>query len=414
MPSLCLNFASHGGRLLSWILAGLMLIPMGANAEDLPPEWTAWLAVVEKHEGSIRSDFVASSPEARAFDVWLASASRGEIQNFGKNLRERIFFRQRSDSYNIDLIRQRTYWARAAFSVSSSVKLEDTARRYLVSPSTSSSMNPFSDSGLHLSQMLDVVMDHVAETKFSLSLFFDIFFDHMHWRNAGFWRGALAEILLAPTEILKHFPQVSGGVDRASDREVVRWKVRLLRREWKEVDADLIVPVLKKLVASNLEPQMEDFLVNEVLTRRDLISRSEWKYWVWSMLEPLLKMSKVSPTMRERAEKIIGLLRIPETVKHVALLERLLRRRDRSVDPFIESEILSVPPFLNHPLLIKFCNGSAPTVTRLRYSFAMGESTNLWSESPVRVCQAHLRKATLRGARRWGVHPVDIVNFFTR
>jgi hypothetical protein len=386
-----LSLQFFGRRLLAILLSLGHLLAWTA---EMPDEWVQWLKASKEIEGSLTADDVARRPEARTMDAWLATRNHFQLRAFESKLRDQLFFSRSQDSYNIEISAQRSQVARALFCLTSSLRLEELARRFLFGSPLRRRINPYSG------------------TRFMVHPFFSYFYAHQHWRRANFWPGAIAQLIFMPAAELKGISEVSPNHGPGFDARVARWKVSFLRSEWNTAPVDSMVSTLEELVESVPDEGMENYLVEKVLSRKDLIARPEWKYWVWSLLEPLFPYTESSPLVLERAKKILRLLQLPGTEAHVVLIERLLKRKDRSLDSFIEKELLSNPPLLGHPLLVQIGRGPSPSVSRLRYAFAIGDSINLWSPSIGRTCQAYLRRGYLKAARRIGIHPVQLIKTF--
>ncbi len=365
-----------------------------SHAQDLPLEWTAWLKASQEISGDISAEEVALHPEARAMDSWLATRNQFQLRSFESKMRDVLFYSSSSESYNIEISAKRSQAARALFSLSSSLRMQNLARRFLFGSPLRRRLNPYSGTG------------------FMFHGFFSFFYAHQHWRRAEFWSLAVADLVFAEPKQLLGITAITPNQGAGFEDRVNRWKISLLRSEWNTAPADQIIPTLEELVERVPSEGLENFLLSTVLSRKDMIANSEWKYWLWSMLNPLLPYVAKSPQVAGRAKNIIRLLLLPGAEVHLVLIEQLLRRPDRSLDEFIESEILSKPPYLGHPLLAKVGRGPNPSILRLRYGFAIGDSLNLWSPSIGRSCQAYLRRGYLQVARRIGIHPVQLIKAF--
>jgi hypothetical protein len=366
----------------------LMFSAFCARASELPPQWFQWLAVVEEQKGAMTDEFVTKAPEARSMDAWLATQNVFQLKAFEFEMKQRLFFDQRKNTFDPVLTHQRSLTAAALFSLSSSLRLQNLARQFLFG-----------------SPLREKLLTY-ADQHFLLPYFMQIFYPFSFWRRSSIWTAATAEVIFKNVDELAILPPVQAVAGESPQERVSIWKVQFLSREWFKESPDRIVPILEALVVSSPDERMENFLVEDVLSRKDLIRRSEWKYWVWSLVEPLLPYMEHSEITKDRVKKILRLLQLPGAEAHTVLIERLLRRSDKSLDDFIEQEILADPNFAGHPLLVKLNRGPKLSITRLRYAFNSGESLNLWSSSIGRFCQAHLRRTLLRGARKIGVYPL--------
>ncbi len=367
-------------RSIALCLLALSFYSQARSTGDLPHEWDDWLAFVSDLREPLNRDLVMENPEARKFEVWLATASPFRIKRFESALEKSFFLSDRKQLTDGETLNRRLQMARALFSLPTSVRLENLAKRYLFeSP---------------------IAGERLPKDIFNSHLFLNHFFYFKHWRESSLWYSALTDLILQPPAILGHDSTFKSIVAQNESERIDRWRIVILREEWMDADVSLIVPLLELLVTQGISDELEDFLLQEVLNRPDIIRQYEWKDWLWARLEKRFPYLHVSPYMLERAKLILSLLNTPGAENHVSIIERVVRAGKAELDVFIDEKILEGRSFRGHPLLIKVADAPTPTSAHLRRAFSSGESTYLWSHSIGRFCQARLRRVIIQKGRQ--------------